>query len=91
MMGYRKASDVLPRHLLRAIQEYIDGEALYIPRRQENRKRWGEATQSRQRTRARNDEIAARRRAGCSVADLARDYCLSAKAVYKILSGMKGR
>ena len=42
-MGYKKATKVLPQHLLRAIQEYVDGEYLYIPRKEENRKHWGEA------------------------------------------------
>ncbi len=88
-MGYKNALDVLPQHLLRAIQEHIDGEHLYIPRKQENRKRWGEKTQSRRLLLARNREIAARRRAGCPVAALAEEYHLSAKAVYKILSAMK--
>lgn len=88
-MGYKNAFDVLPRHLLRAIQEHIDGEQLYIPRKQENRKQWGEKTQSRQLLLARNREIAARRRAGCPVAILAEQYHLSAKAVYKVLSAMK--
>ncbi len=87
-MGYRKAKDVLPRHLLRAIQDYIDGEVLYIPRKTGNRRQWGETTQSRQRLLARNREIVARRRAGCSVAALAEQYCLSAKAVYKILAAV---
>ncbi|WP_028587704.1 CD3324 family protein [Desulfocurvus vexinensis] len=89
-MSYRKANDVLPRQLLRAIQEYIDGEVLYIPRKAENRRQWGETTQNRQRLLARNREIAARRRAGCPVASLAEQYCLSAKAVYKILAAVNG-
>ncbi len=88
-MGYKKADTVLPQHLLRAIQEYIDGECLYIPRKDENRKPWGENTQKRQHLRDRNREIIARRRAGCPVATLAAQYYLSAKAVYKILSAMK--
>lgn len=41
-MGYKKATKVLPQHLLRAVQEYVDGEYLYIPRKEENRKHWGE-------------------------------------------------
>ena len=31
-MGYKKANDVLPHDLLHAVQQYIDGEYLYIPR-----------------------------------------------------------
>lgn len=87
-MGYKKAETILPQQLLLAIQEYIDGECLYIPRKTGNRKRWGEASRSRQRLLDRNREIAARRRAGCPVASLAQEYCLSAKAVYKILAAV---
>lgn len=87
-MGYRNAHSVLPQHLLVAIQQYIDGECLYIPRKEEHRKQWGECTRSRQRLLERNREIAARRKAGCPVSALAEEYFLSAKAVYKILSVM---
>jgi hypothetical protein len=85
-MGYKKATTVLPQHLLRAVQDFIDGEYLYIPRKQENRKRWGENSSNRQRIVSRNREIAARRKAGWSVHELAEAYFLSDKAVYKILS-----
>ncbi|EPR42122.1 response regulator receiver protein [Desulfovibrio sp. X2] len=88
-MSCRKANDLLPPHLLRAVQEYIDGECLYIPRKEGNRKRWGENTPTRQRLRARNREIAAGRREGWPVAALAERYFLSVKAVYKILAAMK--
>lgn len=87
-MGYKNANNVLPQHVLRVIQEYIDGEYLYIPRKMENAKQWGENTQNRQRILARNREIAAKRKDGCPVASLAEQYFLSAKAVYKILSAI---
>ena len=85
-MGYKKAANVLPQHLLQAIQEYVDGEYLYIPRKQENKKHWGDAAPSHACRAARNREIAARRRAGWSVEQLAERYFLSQKAVYKILA-----
>lgn len=87
-MGYKKATKVLPQHLLQAIQEYVDGEYLYIPRKEENRKRWGEAAPNRAFRVARNSEIVARRKAGWSVAQLAERYFLSEKAVYKILAAL---
>ena len=31
-MKYKKASEILPDELLREVQKYIDGEALYIPK-----------------------------------------------------------
>ena len=42
-MRYMKAADVLPPDLLEQIQAYIDGEYLYIPRRETERKPWGAA------------------------------------------------
>ena len=86
-MGYKKAAHVLPQHLLRAIQEYVDGEYLYIPRKEENRKHWGEVAPCRAQRGARNSEMAARRKAGWTVQQLAERYFLSEKAVYKILAG----
>ena len=46
---------------------------------------YGDETQ----LRARNRDIVAGRLAGCSVSDLAERYCLSEKAIYKILSAGK--
>ena len=37
-MKYIKATDVLPVEILEIIQEYIDGEDIYIPRKCENHK-----------------------------------------------------
>ena len=45
-MRYLNASDILPDELLREIQKYTQGEAIYIPREQERRK-WGESSGSR--------------------------------------------
>ena len=40
-MGYKAAAQVLPEDLLLAVQEYIDGEYLYIPRKEGSRRSWG--------------------------------------------------
>ncbi len=85
-MSYKKASDVLPRSLLSAVQRYIDGEYLYIPRKDDNKLAWGANTRTRETLRTRNREILAKRLAGCSVAELAERYFLSTKAIYKILN-----
>ncbi len=39
-MKYRNASEVLPDELIKEIQKYTSGEAIYIPSHQE-RKKWG--------------------------------------------------
>ena len=85
-MGYRKAAEILPHHLLAAIQKYIDGEYIYIPRKDDNRKAWGETTGTKQSRRVRNTEIFRKHRNGYSVRDLAEMYFLSAKTIYKIVN-----
>ena len=46
-MKYEKALDILPEHVVKTIQQYIDGSYIYIPRKSENRRSWGEQTGSR--------------------------------------------
>lgn len=88
-MGYKNAICVLPDKLVSAIQEYIDGEYLYIPRRAENKKRWGELKNTRHSLGERNKAISERYKSGISVKQLVSEYFLSPKTVYKILSKMR--
>ncbi|MCD7985251.1 MAG: hypothetical protein LUG19_13545 [Desulfovibrio sp.] len=88
-MGYKKANDVLPHSLLSAVQQYIDGAYIYIPRRADNKLPWGANTQTKKALQARNREILSRRLAGCSVAELAEEYFLSEKAIYKIINAAR--
>ncbi|CAH2213553.1 hypothetical protein [Tepidibacter aestuarii] len=39
-MKYIKSQNVLPEEIVKIIQEYVDGEYLYVPRKNENRKAW---------------------------------------------------
>lgn len=41
-MGYVNADDVLPKILVEEIQKYVDGQQIYIPRKNENSLSWGE-------------------------------------------------
>ena len=88
-MSYKKAVDVLPHSVLRAVQQYIDGEYIYIPRKEDRKQPWGANTQTRETIQARNREILSRRLEGCTVAELAGQYFLSEKAIYKILNASK--
>lgn len=88
-MGYKNAICVLPDDLVAAIQQHIDGEYLYIPRKEENKKGWGELSNGRGLLDQRNATIFAEYQHGTSVEELAKKYCLSPKTVYKILSEMK--
>lgn len=88
-MSYKNATDVLPHNVLRAVQQYIDGVYIYIPRKEGRKQSWGANTQTREALRARNKEILSRRLAGCPVAELAEQYFLSEKTIYKITSAGK--
>ncbi|MCC8166987.1 MAG: hypothetical protein LIQ31_12750 [Planctomycetes bacterium] len=88
-MGYKRGNDVLPAAVLRAVQKHIDGEYIYIPRRQSGKRPWGSRTGIKQSLLARNKEIIAKRRAGHSVPELATEYFLSGKTIYKIISAAK--
>lgn len=43
-MSYQNAIYLLPKDLLEQIQEYIDGRVVYIPKKELNKKHWGENT-----------------------------------------------
>lgn len=88
-MGYKNAESVIPIELLREIQKHIDGEYIYIPKKTENKKLWGEETGTKSILSARNRIIAGQYASGISVNKLACDYFLSPKTVYKILSEMR--
>lgn len=88
-MGYLNGKDILPAKILAAIQQYVDGEYIYIPRKDENRKAWGENKQSKKRTAKRNLEIYKKYLSGISVTDLADEYFLSEKTIYSILAKIK--
>ncbi len=84
-MGYRKAEQVLPLELIQLIQNYVDGECLYIPRKSEERRSWGEQTTIRKELKERNTQIANDHKDGMSVKELALKYYLSEKSIQRIL------
>ncbi len=88
-MSYTKAIDVLPHNILCAVQQYIDGAYIYIPRKEDQKQAWGANTQTKASIQTRNREIVSRRLAGCPVSELAEQYFLSQKAIYKILNASK--
>lgn len=47
-MSYIRADEILPSNLVDMIQKYIDGENIYIPRKESNKKEWGSKTSIRQ-------------------------------------------
>jgi len=84
-MGYKKAAKVLPVELLKVIQEYVDGEYLYIPRKEEMRKDWGSNTNIRIELKERNKEIYTDYESGDSINELSKKYYLSVKSIQRII------
>lgn len=41
-MKYEKAQNILPQNIIELIQNYADGIYLYIPRKSNSKKAWGE-------------------------------------------------
>ena len=84
-MRYLKAEEVLPAQLLAQIQEYADGVYLYIPRRADHRKSWGNSTRYREELEKRNESIRHLRREGLNAEELAERFHLSVKTIQRIL------
>jgi len=88
-MGYRKAEEILPREIIELIQQYVDGESIYIPRKENNRREWGSSTRIKQELDNRNRKIYVDYVAGMTVAKLACKYYLSEKSIQRIIRVMK--
>ena len=86
-MSYIKAEDVLPQELIRTIQQYVDGKAIYIPSLQ--KKTWGSETRTRALLLERDRQIYAAYQAGMSVQALAQKYSISDKSIQRIIRRMK--
>lgn len=87
-MSYMRAEQILPKELIELIQKYVDGENIYIPRKDNERREWGEGTEIRQELEERNQKIQGDFMKGSSVKDLSERYYLSIKSVQRILRMM---
>lgn len=85
-MRYIKAQDVLPEEIIKIIQEYIDGNYLYVPRKNENHKAWGEKSGIKNNLKIRNNEIYKKYVDGISIDKLTQEYYLSEKSIRRIIS-----
>jgi len=85
-MRYVNAQDIFPEDVLVLMQEYIDGAYIYVPRKAENRKKWGASTRTKAETRERNAQIYAQYKAGRTVQELAAGHFLSDKSIERIIT-----
>ena len=84
-MRYQRANEILPEELVELIQNYIDGEYVYIPRKQENKRNWGEGTGAREERKRRDRSIYQDYVSGFCVKILAERYYLSEKSIQRIV------
>ena len=84
-MSYVNADDVLPKLLVEEIQKYVDGQLLYIPRKNENSLSWGEKSGTREKLAERNQAIVSRYYSGVTVVELSEVYYLSEKRIRGII------
>lgn len=83
-MGYRKAEEVLPANILLLVQEYVDGDVLYVPRKG-GKRGWGTESGMKRELEGRNQQICRDYHKGVSVGELAVKYCLTEKSVRRII------
>lgn len=84
-MSYKRAVHILPDDLLEKLQEYVDGEIIYIPRKSENKKDWGSKTSIRKELHQRNSQIYGDYMAGNNLQELSEKYFLSLKSIQRII------
>ena len=84
-MGYIKAEEILPIEVIELIQQYVDGQNIYIPRKDKNRLEWGAGTATRQELYNRNQQIYEDFKDGVKVQELATRYYLSQKSIQRII------
>lgn len=89
-MSYKNGKDILPPSLLSQLQDYIQGEIVYIPKKEQKRAGWGENNGTRQIMEKRNREIYNLYRTGWSMKELIGKYHLSEDSIRKIIVKTRG-
>lgn len=87
-IAYKNAADILPEDIINLIRNYVEGEAIYIPKAEKHTK-WGENSGIRNEYQNRNMNIAEEHKNGASVAQLSEKYCLCEDSIRKILKKYK--
>ena len=84
-MSYKNGRDILPPSLLKQLQDYIQGEIIYIPKKEQKRAGWGENNGTRLFMEQRNQEIYNYYCTGWTMKDLILHYHLSEDSIRKII------
>ena len=76
-MKYINANEILPKQLIKELQNYVQGGYVYVPIKTDERKNWGEQSGYRLELDRRNEKIRQEYKNGVSLDILADRYYLS--------------
>ncbi|KIL39178.1 hypothetical protein SD70_21805 [Gordoniibacillus kamchatkensis] len=88
-MSYKNGRDILPPSLLKQLQDYIQGEIVYIPKKEQKRAGWGENNGTRLIIERRNREIYRMYTSGTTIVELVQSFHLSEDSIRKIITKMR--
>lgn len=88
-MSYIKADKILPQEIIELIQQYVEGKTIYIPKKVDNRAKWGSGTNIKQELEDRNNQIYNDYLNGIGINDLSDKYFLSEKSIQRIVYNIK--
>ncbi|WP_010248443.1 CD3324 family protein [Acetivibrio cellulolyticus] len=88
---YKNGEVILPPKLLHELQKYIQGEIIYIPKKDKKRAGWGELNGTKFLILKRNTEIFNKYEKGHTTKDLAASYHLSEDSIKKIVRSFKSK
>lgn len=84
-MKYKNAKTILPERLFKELQQYVQGEIIYVPRNGSIKAGWGVSNGTREKYSLRNNEIIMLYRNGISKEVIADRYHLSEYSIKKII------
>lgn len=84
-MKYINGKSILPQKLLDEVQTYIEGEIIYIPRKDDKKKRWGEKSGAREYLKKRNIAIIKLHENGTGTKEISEKFHLSCESIKKII------
>jgi Mor family transcriptional regulator len=84
-MDYVNGKVIIPPELLEQLQEYVQGNLVYIPKKGKKRAGWGEKNGTKTAIMGRNSKIVEAHNNGIRIPELAAMFFLSEDSIRKIL------
>lgn len=88
-MQYKNGVVVLPPKLLEQVQEYVNGEIIYIPCKKSVKAKWGENSGAKAILEERNQLIYEAKLRGETVLAISKQYFLSEERIRRIIAEQK--